>query len=193
MNFIKQRYSRRGLWSLFLLCAFPLHLWTLIMVFRDLSWVAERTNAWDAVGVASYGMIFAFAETVFVFLVIALLGLFTPASWSYERRIGFLSLLVLIISLWAIFSQLFFLWNMSLPNAVAQFLRSSGHALRFIYAGVLVVVIPTVLLPIYFYVRSNKAITVMQDLVDRFSSVASFYLFFDLLGLIIVIFRNISG
>ncbi len=163
------------------------------MVFRDLSWVAERTNAWDAVGVASYGMIFAFAETVLVFLVIALLGLFTPASWSYERRIGFLSLLVLIISLWAIFSQLFFLWNMSLPNAVAQFLRSSGHALRFIYAGVLVVVIPTVLLPIYFYVRSNKAITVMQDLVDRFSSVASFYLFFDLLGLIIVIFRNISG
>ncbi len=192
MNFITQKYSMRGLWSLFLTCAFPLHLWTIIMVFRDLSWVAERTNAWDAVGVAAYGMIFAFVESVFIFVIVALLGLFTPRSWTQERRIGFLSLLVLLVSLWAIFSQLFFLWNMSLPDVIAQFLRRSGHPFRFIYAGALGVVVLTVLVPIYFFARSTKAVAVMQDLVERFSSVSTFYLFFDLLGLIIVIFRNIA-
>lgn len=193
MNFIKQRYSARGLWSLFLICAFPLHLWTLIMVFRDLSWVAERTNAWDAVGLAAYGMIFALAETLFIFAIVAFLGLFTPGSWTYERRIGFLSLLVLILSLWAMFSQLYFLWNMSLPQAVLQFLRSSSHPFRFIYGGTFAIVFLTVLLPIYFFIKSNKGITIMQDLVERFTSVATFYLVFDLLGLIIILFRNVSG
>lgn len=193
MNFIKQRYSARGLWSLFLICAFPLHLWTLIMVFRDLSWVAERTNAWDAVGLAAYGMIFALAETIFVFVIVAFLGFFTPGSWTQERRIGFLSLLVLILSLWAMFSQLYFLWNLSLPHAVLQFLRTSGHPFRFIYAGTFVIVFLTVLLPVYFFIKSNKGITIMQDLVERFASVATFYLVFDLLGLLIVVFRNVSG
>lgn len=191
MNFIKQRYSGRGLWSLFLMCAFPLHLWALIMVFRDLSWVAERTNFQDAIGVASYGLVFAFVETVIIFVVLALLGLLTPGSWNSERRIGFLSLLLLITSLWAMFSQLFFIWDMSLPDAVAQFLRTSGHALRFLYAGALAIVTPTVLLPVYFFVKSKKAVTVMQDLVERFSVVATFYLVFDLLALIVVIARNI--
>ena len=193
MNFIKQTYSARGLWSLFLICAFPLHLWTLIMVFRDLSWVAERTNAWDAVGLAAYGMIFAFAESVFIFAIVAFLGLFTPRSWTYERRIGFLSLLVLILSLWAMFSQLYFLWNMSLPHAVAQFLRSSSHPFRFIYAGTFALVFLTVLLPVYLFIKSNKGIAIMQDLVERFASVATVYLFFDLLGLIVVLIRNVSG
>jgi hypothetical protein len=125
-------------------------------------------------------------------VIVALLGLFTPRSWTYEQRIGFLSLLVLITSLWAMFSQLFFLWNISLPNAVALFLRNSGHPFRFIYAGTLAIVLPTVLLPVYFFVRTKKAVTIMQDLVERFSSVASFYLIFDFVGLLIVIFRNVA-
>jgi hypothetical protein len=163
------------------------------MVFRDLSWVAERTNAWDAVGLAAYGMIFAFAESVFIFAIVAFLGLFTPHSWTYERRVGFLSLLVLILSLWAMFSQLYFLWNMSLPHIVLQFLRNSGHPFRFIYAGTFALVFLTVSLPVYLFIKSSKGITIMQDLVERFASVAMVYLFFDLLGLIVVLIRNVSG
>ena len=82
VNFITQRYSRQGLWFLFLISAFPIHFWTLILVFRDISWLTERTNAWDAIGVASYGMVFAFVESVVIFLVLALLGLLTPKQWE---------------------------------------------------------------------------------------------------------------
>ena len=81
-TFITRRYSRQGLWSLFLTCAFPLHFWTLILVFRDISWLTDRTNAWDAIGVASYGMIFAFTESVVIFLVAALLGI------PYAKTLG---------------------------------------------------------------------------------------------------------
>lgn len=191
-TFITRKYSGPGLWSLFLVCAFPLHLWTLIMVFRDISWLTERTNAWDAIGAASYGMLFAFTESVVIFFVLALLGFLTPRQWEHNRRIAFLGLLVLITSIWGMIGQLLFLWNVFLPAQAIQFLRSSSHPLRILYAACLLIVTPTVLLPVYSFMRSEKAVPFMQNLMERLSLLTLFYLFFDLLGFIIVIIRNIG-
>ena len=190
-SFITSRYSRQGLWSLFLISAFPLHLWTLILAFRDISWLTERTNVWDAIGVLSYGLLVAFVESVVIFLVIALLGFLTPRQWESDRRITFLAFLVLITSVWAIISQLLFLWNVSLPTWAIAYLRQSDHPVRIVYGAILMVVMPTVLLPAYSFLRTKKAVTVMQDLMERFSLLAMFYLFFDLLGVVIIVIRNL--
>lgn len=191
-HFITQRYSRQGLASLFLTCAFPLHLWTLILVFRDIAWLTERTNLWDAIGVASYGMLFAFAESVVIFLLLVLLGFVIPKHWHSDRRITFLALLILITSLWGMISQLLFLWNVPLPPQAIQFLRNSNHPLRILYAGCLAIVTPTVLLPVYLFIKSNKSVAFMQNMMERISLLTMFYLLFDLLGLAIVIIRNLN-
>jgi hypothetical protein len=191
-TFVTRRYSRQGLWSLFLVCAFPLHFWTLLLLFRDISWLAERTNLWDAIGVAAYGMLFAFTESVLIFLVVAVLGLLTPKQWEDNRRITFLSLLILIISVWGMIGQLLFLWNVSLPAQAIQFLRSFSHPLRMLYTASLMIVAPTVLLSVYSFIRSDKAVPFMQNLVERLSVLTIFYLFFDVVGLIIVIIRNLA-
>lgn len=191
-DFITQRYSKKGLWSLFLICAFPLHLWTLIFAFRDISWLTERTNLWDAIGVVSYGMIFAFIESVVIFLVLALLGLILPAQWYSDRRIAFLSLLILLTSVWGMISQLLLVWSVPLPIQAIQFLRSSNHPLRILYGACLAVVTPTILLPVYLFIKLKKSMAIMQDLMERLSLLATFYLFFDFVGLIIVIIRNIN-
>jgi len=191
VNFITSRYSRQGLWSLFLISAFPLHLWTLILAFRDISWVTERTNAWDAIGVVSYGMLFALIESVVIFLIFALLGLIMPGQWESNRRITFLAFLILITSVWAMISQLLFLWNVSLPARAIEFLRQSDHPVRIVYATVLMVVTPTVLLPAYSFLRTKRAVTIMQNLMERLSLLSMFYLVFDLLGVIIIIVRNL--
>jgi len=64
--------------------------------------------------------------------------------------------------------------------------------LRIIYAVCLTVVTPTVLLPVYGFIRSNKAVMIMQNIMERLSLLTMFYLFFDLLALMIVIIRNIG-
>ena len=186
-----QRYSRQKLWSLFLTCAFPFHLWTLILVFRDVSWVTERTNAWDAVGVASYGMLFALVESLLAFLVVVLLGLVTPRYWDDDRRIAFLSLLFLITAVWGMISQLLFIWNIQLPSQTMEFLVRSGHPLRWLYGGSLAIVLATVLLPVYLFFGSSKFSLLVQDFTDRLSVLTIFYLLFDLAGLTIVIVRNL--
>jgi hypothetical protein len=191
VNFITSRYTRQGLWSLFLICAFPLHLWTLILAFQDISWLTERTNVRDAIGVVSYGMVFALVESVGIFLVLALVGLITPWRWESDRRTAFLAFLVLITSVWAMIGQLLFLWNVSLPEAAIEFLRRSDHPLRITYAVCLMVITPTVLLPAYSFLRTNKAVTVMQNLMERLSLLSMFYLVFDLFGIIIIVFRNL--
>jgi hypothetical protein len=191
VNFIASRYSRQGLWSLFLICAFPLHLWTLILAFRDISWVTERTNLSDAIGVVSYGMLFALIESVLVFLILALVGLVTPRRWEPDRRIAFLAFLVLILSLWGMISQLLFLWNVYLPESAIEYLRNTDHPVRITYAVLLMVITPTVLLPAYSLVRTSTAVTFMQNLMDRLSLLTMLYLFFDALGIIIILFRNL--
>lgn len=191
-RFIRQRYTRQGLWSLFLVCAFPLHLWTLLMAFRDISWLTERTNARDAIGVVSYGMLFAFAESVVVFGLVALLGFFTPPRWTPQRRIAFLSLLLLITAGWAMIAQLLFMWNVSLPAWAVDFLRGSSHPFRILYAGSLALVAPTVVLPVYAFIRSRKAAGFMQNLIERLSLLAAFYLFLDVLAIVVIIFRNLG-
>jgi hypothetical protein len=173
------------------MCAFPLHVWTLILAFRDFSWVAERTNAWDAVGVASYGMIFAFIESLVVSLVAVLFGFLISTKWKEDRRIALLSYLVIIVALWEIVSQLYYLQGFSIPGSIYLFLIHSGHPVRYLYAAALVLALLTIGPPVYLLLRSDKALRLARESIDRLSLLTSFYLFLDLAGLVIVIVRNL--
>jgi len=185
------RYTRQGLWTLFLMCALPLHIWTLILAFRDLPWLTDRTNAWDAFGVMSYGLIFALAESILLFLAFALLGMLIPKSWEPDRRIRLLSAFVLILSLWAMISQIFFLANLRLPAAVMAFLVSSAHPLRVIYAVLLALTGMSFLLPAWTALRRGRGLSVLGSALERLSLLAVLYLVFDAAALVIVVIRNL--
>lgn len=186
-----RQYTKQGLWSLFLICAFPLHLWTIILAFRDFSWVTERTNSWDAVGVLSYGLIFAFIESVAVFLVTVLLGFLISKKWGEDRRIALLGTLVLVASLWAMTSYLYFMLQTTIPAETIAFLTNLAHPLRLLYAVSLALAGITVALPTYLVLQSEKFMQGVKAFFERLSVLTLFYLFFDFVGLIIVIVRNI--
>ena len=188
---IAKRYTRQGLWSLFLMCAFPLHAWTLILAFRDISWLTDRTNAWDAVGVTSYGLVFAFIESLLFFAVMALLGYLVPGRWDADRRVALLTVLALVASMWAMLEQLFFLIGTGWPGWFVGFLVSNGHPARIFIALLVGVVGLTVLLPTVFVVRSERAYRAVRGLIERLSILTIFYLVLDVIGLAIVIVRNI--
>jgi hypothetical protein len=172
-------------------CAFPLHLWALILIFRDLSWVAERTNMWDAIGVAAYGLVLAFIESVLFFAAITIVGLMISTKWNEDRRIALLSILALVTSLWAIDDQAYFIWGSYVPEQVLRYIGSSEHPLRLLYASCLALVVPTIIIPVYLVLKSDRFLNLMQGLIERLSLLTMLYLFFDLLGLIVVIIRNI--
>lgn len=185
------RYTRQGLWSLFLMCALPLHAWTLVLAFRDLSWLMDRTNAWDAVGVLCYGLLFALVESVLLFIVTALLGLIVPRRWEVDRRIAMLGMFVLVLSLWAMLAQLFFLASAHVPDAIIAFLVRNGHPARLVYGTLLLIVAATFLLPAWVVMRSARGLKFVEALIERLGLLAMFYLIFDAAALVIVVIRNL--
>ena len=186
-----QLYSRQGLWSLFLMCAFPLHFWTLLLAFRDISWLTERSNLWDAIGVVSYGLLFAFVESLMVFFVVALLGLLISAKWEEARRIALLSILMLVLSLWAMYGQAHFIWNLTPAGWILRLAAQSGHPYRIIFGITFIAVVLTVAVPTFLVLHWDKFFHFVREAIDRLSLLTSLYLVLDLFGLVIVVIRNI--
>jgi hypothetical protein len=153
--------------------------------------VSQRTNAWDAVGVGSYGLVFAFIESVLVFLILALLGLLIPGKWRTDKRLALLAVLFLVTASWAIAGQLYFLAGLAIPGPIYLLLAHSSHPLRVIYEMALILVLITVVIPTALVIQSERAIRAVRGLVDRLSLLTSIYLLLDFVGLVIIILRNI--
>lgn len=188
---ISKFYSKRGLWLLFSAVAFLIHVWTLILIFRDLSWVAERNNMWDAIGVGAYGLMIALVESFLVFLVTALLGLIVSTKWEEPQRVSLMGTLIFIVLLWAILGQLYFLLEYSFPAAWIQALSNIAHPVRILYAISLLLVTPTVLLPVYGQLKSAKLNKFTYEFFDRISLLVILYLVIDIISIIIVLIRNL--
>jgi hypothetical protein len=184
-------YNKQGLWSLYLMCAFPLFFWTLLLSFRDISWLTERTNLWDAIGVVAYGMIFAFAESLVWFIVVTALGFLVSRAWSIEKRVALMSVLFLITALWSIIDQSYFLLGAWTPAPILRAIAFTGRPVATMYAIAFVLTSLSVAFPAYRILHSEKALKGVQDFMERASTLSMFYLFLSFAGLIVIIIRNI--
>jgi len=189
MNIFK--LSKQNLWMLFLTSAFPIHVWAILLVLQDFSWVAERNNSWDAIGVGAYGLLVAFVESIFVFLIALALGFLLPRQWDEKKRLVALSSMIFVVAAAAILNQLYFLMNWSLPAALLQFLYQRTHPLWYLYGTCLAIAFLAVALPLYFSATTDKFVDSAFNIIDRLSLLTTLYLLLDLGSLIVVITRNI--
>jgi hypothetical protein len=96
-----------------------------------------------------------------------------------------------MLSLWAIISQWFFLAEMRLPDAVIGFLVASGHPLWFIYGALLIVIPASFAWPLWALWRPGRGLKFIGAMIDRLGLLATFYLLFDVLAIIVVVIRNL--
>lgn len=191
MGLSKELYTKKTLWILFSVCATSVHIWTFILFFNDFAWVAERTNAWDAVGVGSYGLVIALLESLFLLLCILALSLLLPKSLLETQKITLLGTLVFLASLWAIASQLYFFLEMQLPMSLVLAISRSSHPLWILYGTLFVVISITLLVPIALILKSNKTAERLLGFYERLTTLTALYLFLDFCSLVIVIIRNL--
>jgi hypothetical protein len=188
---ISNFYQKKGLWLLFAAAAFLVHVWAILLIFQDLTWLAERTNMWDAIGVGAYGLTLALIESVFLFLIAFLLGFLVSTRWNPVKRISLMGTLAISVSTWAILGQLYFVLGWSLPASWIQALANTAHPLRILYLIVLVIVGLSVLLPVYAQLKSDKLNQMTYGFFDRLAILVVFYLFLDIASIAIIIIRNI--
>jgi len=161
------------------------------LFFRDFAWISERTNSWDAFGVGAYGLLIALLESAAITIFAIISGFLISKKWSENNRVSFLGILVLISSLWAIIGQLFFMMEVSVPIGWLQAIARYSHPLWILYGLCIIVIGASVLLPTYFITREGKFSTSVYKIIDSLSSLTILYLFLDLIGIIIIIIRNV--
>ena len=189
MDKIKNFYTKIDLLNLFLLVVFPIHIWSIYLIFNDVGWIAERTNSWDAVGYAGYSLTFALLESVGVFLLVALMVFLLPRQWKKNQRLAVISLLYLAAAFWAVAGQLYFI----LDKEAFWLFRILFNVNRFGSVTLplfLLIVLATVVLPVIYIPRAKKFEKAVFAVADRLVILSAFFLFLDLIGIIIVIVRQ---
>jgi hypothetical protein len=187
------KFTRADWFKLFLLASFPLHIWTLLMAFRDVNWVAERTTMWDGIGFVSYALLYTLVESALLFGFIALLSLLTPRNWNRTLRLTVLGSLGFLLAGWSILEQLILIvfygrlrkLGMALPNFFGQL---------WIPMTMLVVLITiSALVPIWLLHTKPGFRKGLNTVFDRLILLSGLYLFLDFAGIILIIIRNTGG
>lgn len=171
--------------------ALPLHIWTIVLAFRDFDWISARTNSWDAIGVVAYGLIAAILESLLLFIVVTLFGFLISNKWEEKRRITFMSAMIIVLSLWSIFNQSYFLSEWQLPVWLTHLVIQTGRPLVMLYILTILTTIASFLIPAYLILQSNKTMEILQEVIDRLSLLMMLYLVFDAAALIMIVIRNL--
>jgi hypothetical protein len=193
LGIFNQRLTKKELVNLFLVIAFPIHAWSILLVLNDAKWVAERTNSWDVIGYGSYALVVAFFESVFIFLIALMLSFFLPRKWDGNKVVVVLGSLSLVVAAWTILEQAFYF----IPEAkIDYFYAFVYYRLNFTLAYVLAAlfigaVIASVLLPVFLIATSEKVTHAVMVFFERLNLLSTLYISLDVLGFLIIVYRNI--
>ena len=99
--------------------------------------------------------------------------------------------IAILVALWAMVGQLYFLMGIDFSYPILKWIANNSHPLWVIYGASLIPVGLTVLGLAYLGYKSERFMVVMGAIFERISLLTGLYLFLDILGLIIVIIRNV--
>jgi hypothetical protein len=169
----KKRYTAQELTQLFVLCAFPIHIWTIVNTLRDVPTWILYLNGWEVAGAFAYTLSFALFETVVLYIAILLLGMLVPERWRGDQYVPLASVYLLELSVMA---------------GILQFFLVEGSALR----GLILTCVIILFLTPFLIIKAKRLTGFVSAMAGRLSLLAYIYTFFDVVGLVIVIARNVS-
>lgn len=172
MAIFKERYSRDDLILLFVYTAFPIHIWTIVNMLKDVPSWALYMRYWELVSTVAYTLVFALFETLVVFTPIILIGLVIPKRWVSKVFVPWAGVMLIEGAIAAI--------------AFQEIIVTYGPKKMTLAVILLAMALSTVIV-----IWSQKLREIVRVVAQRFSILAFLYIFFDLVGLVIVIMRNV--
>lgn len=183
--------------NLLIIISFPIHIWSIAQVLNNFEWIANRTNLNDAFGYFAYALTFALFDSVIISIIAILVYLPLKYSRGQNKAFGMFTSVYFISTAWVIFYRIIitqtkdaeFVWNFiqEIGNTYSLRLRYE-IGLLFMFAAIISL---TLILPVFLINKSHKAERFIKSFIERVEILAYIFLFWDLIGITIVIFRNI--
>ena len=154
-----------------------MHVWAIVNILYIFPAWLLRFSVWELAGVISYPLVDALLESCLLWLVLVGLGFLLPRKWLADKFVAISSALVWVMAGWAVLIQFFY---------KGMLLWGAGQMV----AGLFLVLLSFGL--VYWLVqRYGRLEGWIKGLAQRLAFLTYFYLIFDLLGLVIVILRNL--
>ena len=169
---------------------FPIHAWGLIQILQDLEFVNDRTEMWDAVGYASYSILFLFIECAIIALLFWALSLLLPKHWDQKKVISVVS--VVYFSLIGASIVDFLTHVFSETRISKQYMYGLENFTVLTYTLIIAAFLLVCGLCIYLILKTEKGERFFEDIFGRITVLSYLFLAFDFAGLVIVLLRNFS-
>jgi hypothetical protein len=157
--------------------AFPIHVWAIVIILITFpSWLL-RLSMGELVGAISYPLVDALLESSILLLGFVLLAFILPSKWLADKFVALSSALAWLLAAWAVLVQFIYV-------------RIVQWGPEKMIPGSLLVVFSFGL--VYWLVqRYDQLGNLIKRLVQGLMVLAYLYLIFDMLGLVVVIVRNL--
>lgn len=189
---IKSKLTRAEALNLLLVCAFPVHLWAIIVLIYDLSWYLEKRSLSFFLGVSGYGLAFAILESVLFFGFIYLLTFLFPRSWKGSAPMAVAGAVALVIAFWAIVNQVFLLTSEISPEWFEWIMLRVFYRQRQLYPIFWVILLISAIFPVALLPRWERGQKGMLAFIEKITILVPIYLLFDLIGIAAAITRVVS-
>jgi uncharacterized membrane protein len=156
--------------------------------------MANRSTSWDAIGVGAYGLVFSLIESTLVFILLWLLSFLLPKTWGDNKRVSFLGLLYFLLAAWLVVLQVFGSYVQDKFESITNRFLSIDHPLRasiIFFALIIVCIYISFAYTALRFIKNEKLIQLFDSFIDRISVLSTLYLVVDLIGVVIIILRNI--
>jgi hypothetical protein len=175
--FKSQRLSRNDLLLSLGAIAFPLHIWAIINILIVIPAWLLRSSIWELAGAISYPLVDALLESCILWAGFIALSYMLPKKWFADRFVALSSILGWLLTAWVMLAQFIYLriiqWN-----------------LEQILPGLLLVASSIGL--VYWLVQKyGRFENRIKKLAQGLILLVYFYMLFDLLGLALIIIRNV--
>lgn len=169
--------SRADLGASFAIIAFPLHVWTVINILQIVPAWLLRLSVWELAGAVSYALAAVLIESTLLWAALVGLGVFLPRKWLTDKFVALSGILAWVVCAWAALAQFFF-------DKLLQW------GAEILLLGLLAVAV-SFALAYKCVVRSKRVENWVKQLAQRLSVLVFAYVVFDLLGLAVILFRNL--
>lgn len=171
MDTFKQRLpAKKDLFPLFSVCAFAIHIWAMLSIFVEVPSLLLRLDFNDFVGAIAYTLTFTLLESLLGFTIVLALLTLMPHKWRKYSTIATGTLILCILQ-----------YSILLVSELATSVTSTLLGLL----GLLAIA------GIFVQLMRRGRVSILVDFVDRLTVLTGLYITFDIIGLSIVIIRNI--
>jgi hypothetical protein len=169
--------SKQEIYYTFVACSFPVYLWTFYKIFNQIPAWITKLNVGEVASVSAYAVAFSLFESLILCLLFLILAGILPERIFRRKFVAHVMMIMLVSAVWAV---------------IAQFNYSDVYGWTFADLLPWLVIYLFSILLIYFLVqRFERFSRFVYRFVQRISVLATLYILVGVIGLIVVVLRNI--